>query len=147
MTDPADTPDLAVVKQVQQHIWSEGDFAVIATILQGVSENLAEAADLPADEQVLDVACGSGNMAIAAARRFTVVTGVDYVPSLLERGRERAAAEGVKIDFREGDAEALPFEDASFDVVLRSSARCSRPTSARRPPSYCGCAGPEGGSR
>ena len=120
MTDPADTPDLAVVKQVQQHIWSEGDFAVIATILQGVSENLAEAADLLPDEQVLDVACGSGNTAIAAARRFTVVTGVDYVPSLLERGRERAAAEGVKIDFREGDAEALPFEDASFDVVLSS---------------------------
>ena len=111
-------PDLEAIKGVQQKTWSEGDFAVVATIIQVVSENLCEAVDLMPGERVLDVACGSGNTAIAAARRFTDVTGVDYVPSLLDRGRERAEAERLEIEFLEGDAERLPFEDGSFDVVL-----------------------------
>ena len=111
-------PDLAAVKEVQQKIWSEGDFAMVATIIQVVSENLCEAVDLMPGERVLDVACGSGNTAIAAARRFTDVTGVDYVPSLLDRAQERAQAERLDIEFHEADAEHLPFEDESFDVVL-----------------------------
>ena len=114
----ADAPDLATVKQAQQRTWSEGDFAMVATILQLVSENVCEAVDVAPGERVLDVASGSGNTAIAASRRFAEPVGIDYVPALLDRGRERAAAERLEIDFREGDAEALPFEDASFDVVL-----------------------------
>ena len=114
----ADAPDLSVVKQVQQHIWSEGDFAMVGTMFQGVSENLCEAVDVWPGQRVLDVACGSGNTTIAAGRRFADCVGVDYVPALLERARERAAAERLEIEFREGDAEALPFPDASFDVVL-----------------------------
>ena len=111
-------PDLAAIKEVQQKTWSEGDFAMVATVIQIVSENLCEAIDLVPGERVLDVACGSGNTAIAAARRFTEVTGIDYVPDLLERGRERAEAERLEIELMEGDAEQLPFEDESFDVVL-----------------------------
>jgi SAM-dependent methyltransferase len=114
----ADTSDLAVVKQGQQRTWSEGDFAMVATIHQVVSENLCETVEVSPGERVLDVGCGSGNTTIAAARRFTEVVGVDYVPALLERGRRRAAAEQLQVEFREGDAEALPFPDAGFDVVL-----------------------------
>ena len=110
--------DLKAVKQGQQQMWSQGDFSMVATISQIVAENLCEAVDIVPGERVLDVACGSGNAAIAAARRFTEVTGVDYVPALLERGRERASAERLEIEFVEGDAEALPFDDGSFDCVL-----------------------------
>ena len=83
-----------------------------------MSEHLCEAVDLRAGWEVLDVATGSGNTALAAARRFCEVTGVDFVPALLERGRERAAAERLPVTFLEGDAEALPFPDAAFDAVL-----------------------------
>ena len=110
--------DLAAIKTRQQAMWASGDFAVVGTTLQLVGESLAEAVDLYAGQRVLDVACGNGNASLAAARRFGRVTGVDYVPALLERARERARAERLDIDFREGDAEALPFADDSFDVVL-----------------------------
>lgn len=83
-----------------------------------MSELLCEAVDLKPGQKVLDVATGGGNTALAAARRSAEVTGLDYVPALLERGRERAAAERMETDFREGDAESLPFADASFDAVL-----------------------------
>jgi SAM-dependent methyltransferase len=83
-----------------------------------MSELLCEAVDLRPGQRVLDVATGSGNTALAAARRFGETTGIDYVPALLERGRERAAAERLEVVFREGDAESIPFPDASFDVVL-----------------------------
>ena len=109
--------DLAVVKQRQQATWSSGDYHMIGTQIVIVSELLIEALDVHSTERVLDVATGSGNAALAAARRGCTVIGIDYVPELLERARLRAAAEGVVAKFIEGDAEALPFEDASFDVV------------------------------
>jgi ubiquinone/menaquinone biosynthesis C-methylase UbiE len=118
MTDAA--PDLRAVTQVQQQVWSAGDFTKIGNRGQIVGERLCEAVDVIPGERVLDVACGSGNGAIAAARRFAVAVGVDYVPELLANGRERAAAEGLEVEFVEGDAQALPFEDASFDVVISS---------------------------
>jgi len=111
--------DLEVVKQVQQKIWSEGDFSMVAGTVILVGEELCEAADILPDERVLDVACGSGNATLPAARRaWGNTVGIDYVPELLERGRERAAAERLDVDFVEGDAEDLPFDDASFDVVV-----------------------------
>lgn len=114
-----DLPDYEVVTQLQQQVWSEGDFAMIASLVFNASENLAEELKIVPDEQVLDVACGSGNAAISAARRAWGgnVIGSDYVPALLERGRERAAAEGLDLEFVEADAQNLPFDDASFDVA------------------------------
>jgi ubiquinone/menaquinone biosynthesis C-methylase UbiE len=115
----SEQPDLQAVTQVQQQIWSKGDFAMVASLVQNVSESLVEALELVPDERVLDVACGSGNGAIAAARRtWGGVVGADYVPALLERGRERAEAERLDVEFVEADAQNLPFEDAGFDVAI-----------------------------
>ena len=111
-------PDLDTVKTRQQGAWSSGDYAIIGTTLQIVGEALCEALDLRAGQKVLDVAAGNGNVTLAAARRWCEVVSTDYVPALLERGRERAAAERLAIEFRQADAEALPFVDASFDVVV-----------------------------
>ena len=110
--------DFNALKTRQQSAWASGDYAVIGTTLQIVGEQLAEACDLQWDERVLDVAAGNGNATLAAARRGCAVTSTDYVGKLLERGAERARAEGLKVEFLEADAEALPFADASFDVVL-----------------------------
>jgi len=116
---PAPTlPDLSAVKTRQQAAWSSGDYATVGTTLQIVGETLCEALDLRAGQKVLDVAAGNGNVTLAAARRWCEVVSTDYVPALLERGRERAAAERLAIEFREADAEALPFADASFDAVV-----------------------------
>jgi ubiquinone/menaquinone biosynthesis C-methylase UbiE len=112
---PAPDPD-ALLKR-SQSTWSSGDFSVIASRIVFVSELLAENADLQAGWKTLDVATGSGNCALAAARRGCVATGVDFVPALLERGRIRAQAEHLTVDFREADAENLPFPEASFDAV------------------------------
>jgi ubiquinone/menaquinone biosynthesis C-methylase UbiE len=111
-------PDLAAIKQRQQKTWATGDYAVIGSTLAVMAETLCEAVDLSAGQRVIDVATGHGNAALAAARRFCEVTGIDYVPALLERGRERAAAERLPVVFVEGDAEDIPFPDASFDVAL-----------------------------
>ncbi|KYG97766.1 class I SAM-dependent methyltransferase [Bradyrhizobium sp. DOA1] len=111
-------PDLTAVKQRQHGAWSSGDYAVVGTTLQIVGEQLCEAVDIRAGSKVLDVAAGNGNATLAAARRWCDVTSTDYVPALLARGRERAAAEHLTVEFREADAEALPFADASYDVVL-----------------------------
>jgi ubiquinone/menaquinone biosynthesis C-methylase UbiE len=114
----SDSPDLAAVTQMQQKVWSEGDFAMVANLVYHPSERLAEALDIVADERCLDVACGSGNLALAMARRaWGNTVGADFVPALLERGRERAGAERLEIEFVEADAQDLPFEDAGFDVV------------------------------
>jgi SAM-dependent methyltransferase len=110
--------DFDSIKSRQQTAWSSGDYAVIGTTLQLTGETLTESVDIIAGEDVLDVAAGNGNAALAAARRGGVVTATDYVPSLLGGTRARAAAEGLAIEVREADAEALPFGDASFDVVL-----------------------------
>jgi SAM-dependent methyltransferase len=117
MTAPAPTSP-AAVKSKQQAAWSSGDYAVVGTTLQIVGETLCETLDLRAGQKVLDVAAGNGNVTLAAARRWCEVVSTDYVPALLERGRERAAAERLAIEFRQADAEALPFADASFDVVV-----------------------------
>jgi ubiquinone/menaquinone biosynthesis C-methylase UbiE len=111
-------PDLAALKTRQQGAWSSGDYAVVGTTLQIVGEALCEALDLRAGQKVLDVAAGNGNVALAAARRWCDVLATDYVPALLERARERAAAERLPMAFREADAEALPFADGAFDVVV-----------------------------
>ena len=115
---PASAPDFGAIKERQQATWASGDFAVIGTTLQIVGESLAEAVDVRAGERVLDVAAGNGNATLAAARRFADVTSTDYVPSLLDKGRERARAEGLSVQFQVADAEQLPFDDGSFDVVL-----------------------------
>jgi ubiquinone/menaquinone biosynthesis C-methylase UbiE len=112
------TIDFTSVKARQQAAWASGDYAAVGTTLQIVGEELCEAVDLRSNQRVLDVAAGNGNATLAAARRFADVVSTDYVAALLERGRERARAEGLDVTFQQADAEALPFPDASFDVIL-----------------------------
>jgi ubiquinone/menaquinone biosynthesis C-methylase UbiE len=115
---PVLAPDFTAVKTRQQSTWASGDFSVVASRIVFQAELLCETADIQAGWRVLDVATGSGNAAIAAARRGCEVVGIDYVPALLQRGRLRAAAEHLDVRFVEGDAEDLPCPDASFDAVL-----------------------------
>jgi len=118
MTTDTQRPDLSVVRARQQKTWASGDFAVVASRIVLASEQLADVMDLRAGWQVLDVACGSGNATLAAARSGTHAIGVDYVPALLEDGRARAAAEGLDVEFHAAEAENLPFEDSTFDAAL-----------------------------
>jgi SAM-dependent methyltransferase len=111
-------PDFEAIKQRQQATWASGDFSVVAARILFQAEQLCETAELQAGWRVVDVATGSGNAALAAARRGCDVVGVDYVPALLERGRIRAEAEHLSVEFLEGDAEQLPFPAATFDAVL-----------------------------
>jgi SAM-dependent methyltransferase len=114
----ADTPDFAAATQMQQQTWSKGDFSMVGALVFYAAEDLAEALEIFPGEKVLDVACGSGNGALAAARRAWGNTiGLDFVPELLERARERAAAERLDVEFVEGDAQDLPFGDGEFDVT------------------------------
>src|SRR6478736_6733453 len=115
---PEAAPNHAAIKKRQQATWASGDFSVVAGRIVYQAEQLCETADLQAGWRVLDVATGSGNAALAAARRGCEAIGVDYVPALLERGRTRAVAEHLSVEFLEGDAEQLPFPDAAFDAVV-----------------------------
>ena len=117
-SQPGPPINLDAVKARQHGAWSSGDYAVVGTTLQIVGEELCEALDLRSGQKVLDVAAGNGNASLAAARRWCDVIATDYVPALLERARERAQAERLDIEFRKADAEALPFPDAEFDVVV-----------------------------
>jgi SAM-dependent methyltransferase len=111
-------PDYTAIKTKQQATWASGDFGQVGVRLQIVGESLCEAVDIQAGEKVLDVAAGNGNASLAAARRFAEVTSTDYVPELLEQGRRRAEADRLRMSFQTADAEALPFDDGSFDVAL-----------------------------
>lgn len=111
-------PDFTAIKQRQQATWAAGNYAVVGTTLQSVGEQVCEAMDVRPGWRVLDVAAGNGNATLAAARRWCDVTSTDYVPALLELGRRRAIAEGHTVEFREADAEMLPFPDASFDAAI-----------------------------
>lgn len=124
-------PDFRALQGRQRDLWAAGDFSVIGTKIVLASEQLCEAVDLRGGERVLDVACGHGNTALAAARRSALATGLDLVPALLERARERATAERLEVAWREGDAQQLPFDDGAFDVVLSTFGVMFAPDQAR----------------
>ena len=128
---PLPASDLAAIKVRQQATWASGDYAVVGTTLTIVGESLCEAIDLRAGQTVLDVACGNGAATLAAARRFTKVTGLDYVPSLLARAEERARAERLDVALVEGDAEAMPFVDGQFDAAISTFGVMFTPDHAR----------------
>jgi SAM-dependent methyltransferase len=111
------TTELSEAQQRARATWSAGDYPSAAELISAAGELIAERAKLSGDERVLDVACGSGNTTIPAARSGARVTGLDITPELLEAGRRKASEAGVEIDWVEGDAQQLPFEDGSFDVV------------------------------
>jgi SAM-dependent methyltransferase len=111
------TTDFETIKKNQRAAWETGNYTRVGNTLQIMAERLVEAADVRAGQRVLDVACGQGNVAIAATLRFASATGVDYATNLLAQGRERAASEHLDVTFLEGDAEQLPFADGAFDVA------------------------------
>jgi SAM-dependent methyltransferase len=111
------TPDFEAIKIRQRTMWGSGDYASIASMIHYMSERIAEDVDLSAGQTVLDVATGSGNAAIATARRGACVTGTDYVQSLLDAAQRRSDAESLDVTWQLADAESLPFDDNSFDVV------------------------------
>ncbi len=111
-------PDLAQLKSGMKAAWMAGDFGQIAGFISGEAQDFVARLKLKPGTKVLDVACGTGNSAIPAAKAGAQVTGVDIATNLLEQARTRAAAERVEIGFEEGDAEELPCADASFDVIV-----------------------------
>ena len=129
--------DLAAIKARQQTTWSSGNYARVGNTLVIMGERLCEAVDVRAGQSVLDIATGSGNTALSAARRFAKVTGIDYVPDLLAQASARATAEGLEVNFLQGDAEHLEFADASFDVVLSSIGVMFAPNQAQTARDCC----------
>ena len=111
-------PDYDTLTEAGRTVWSSGDFNEIARQTMMVAEDVCREADPKPGQAVLDVACGSGNVALVAARRYSMVAGLDIAANLIDRAKQRAAAEGSQIDFRVGDAQELPFPDASFDIVF-----------------------------
>jgi len=118
MAEAAATPDIGALKTKMKATWVSGDFGKIAEVINGSGVDLVNRMELNPGETVLDVACGTGNTAIPAAKKGAIVTGIDLAPNLLEQARERAATEGVEVTFEEGDVEALPYVDNSFDTVI-----------------------------
>lgn len=124
-------PDYAAIKTKQRSAWGAGDYGRVGVLLQITGEQLAEAMDLRAGASVLDVAAGNGNATLAAARRFCNVVSTDYVESLLEQSRKRTEAEGLTVEYRQADAEDLPFDDGSFDNVMSTFGVMFTPNQAR----------------
>ncbi|WP_254864166.1 class I SAM-dependent methyltransferase [Halovivax gelatinilyticus] len=118
MKDDTRVPDYASVTKGQRETWSSGDFNEIARQNVEMAERLCNAVDPHPGQRVLDVACGSGTAALIAERRYCDVTGVDYVPELIERAETRARVNGQEIDFQVGDAQDMPFPDEDFDAVV-----------------------------
>src|ERR671916_1711092 len=118
MTIQREAPDANALKERQVKIWTSGEYARIGNPISIMGEILCEAVDLRSGDRVLDVATGGDNTPISAARRFCEVTGMDLAPESIEHARRRAEAEGMEITFEVGDAEDLPYADASFDLVL-----------------------------
>ena len=118
MTTQDQAPSMGAIKERMHKVWTSGEYARIGNPLVLIGELLCEAVDLRSGDKVLDVATGSGNTAISAARRFCEVTGMDLAPESVEHARRRAEAEGMDITFEVGDAEDLAYAGASFDVVL-----------------------------
>ncbi len=115
---PTDLPDIAAIKSKQKATWEAGDFGQVARTIENVAEDFMSRQTFPAGVHVLDVACGTGNLAVIAARRGAEVRGIDIAENLIDQARERAAAEGLRIDYEQGDAEALPYADGTFDWVV-----------------------------
>jgi len=116
MTNPG--PTIEQIKDGMRSTWMSGDFGVVAKTIARDGEEFIRRLALPAGAHVLDVATGTGNLAIPLSRSGCVVTGVDIAPNLLEQAQARAAAEGLTIAFDEGDAERMPYADAGFDAVV-----------------------------
>lgn len=112
------SPEMESLKTRLKGIWMSGDFGEVAKHIETGADEFIERLSLQPGTRVLDVACGSGNLALPAARAGAIVTGVDIAPNLLEQARARAASEGLTIQFDEGDAENLPYDDVAFDVVV-----------------------------
>ena len=117
-TAVAPAPDYPAIKTKQNAAWASGDYSRVGVTLQMVGESLAETLDLRPGASVLDVAAGNGNATLAFARRGCLVTSTDYVDTLLARGRARAEAEGLDVRYEIADAEALPYNDSTFDGVV-----------------------------
>jgi 2-polyprenyl-3-methyl-5-hydroxy-6-metoxy-1,4-benzoquinol methylase len=116
--DSTTIPNLEAVKAKQKATWESGDFGQIARTIENVAEEFMAQQPLRSGARVLDAACGTGNLAVIAARHGCVVSGIDIASNLIEQARTRATAGGLRIDYEEGDAEALPFADAQFDLVV-----------------------------
>jgi len=112
------TPELEALKDRLRDTWSAGDYGQVAQSIAAGAAEFVERLELKAGTRVLDVACGTGNLALPAAKTGADVTGIDIAPNLIEQAKERAAAERLDIKFDVGDAEAVPFDDASFDSVM-----------------------------
>jgi ubiquinone/menaquinone biosynthesis C-methylase UbiE len=131
LTKPGATPDYTAIKTKQKATWGSGDYGRVGITLQITGEALCEALDIRSGQSVLDVAAGNGNASLAAARRFCKVVSTDYVPALLDQSRIRATAEKLGVDYREADAEDLPFSDASFDNVVSTFGVMFSPNQAK----------------
>jgi ubiquinone/menaquinone biosynthesis C-methylase UbiE len=124
-------PDFAAIKSRQRDMWALADYASVGARILLVSELLCEAVNLQGGERVLDVACGNGNTALAAARRFATVIGTDYQPRLLDAARKRAEVENLPVRFEEADVENLPYDDDAFDVVTSTCGAMFAPDQQR----------------